>query len=197
MKIKVTGRKMTVSDALRSYVEEKIGSSLKVFNITPMNVEVVLRMEKNPANPKPAVAEVTLVTKGHIIRTEEAEEDMYAAIDVAAAKTERQLRKYKTKVIDRRQAGKKLGEVLPSEELVPPLDEHLANLDDDGHIVRVKEIDLEALSEEEALLQIDLLGHDFFVYNDNNTGAVNVIYRRKDGSYGLLKQRLETLEDEL
>ena len=193
MDIKITGRKMTVSDALRSYVEEKIGSSLKVFNITPMNVEVVLRKEKNPANPRPAVAEVTLVTKGHIIRSEEAEEDMYAAIDVAAAKTERQLRKYKTRVIDRRQSGKKINEALLVEEVQPLIDEHLAHLEDDDQIVRVKEIELEALSEEEALLQIDLLGHDFFVYNDSSTGAVNVVYRRKDGSYGLLKQRLETL----
>ena len=194
MQITVTGRKTTVSDSLRSYVEEKIGSSLKVFNISPMKVEVVLRMEKNPANPKPAVAEVTLVTKGHIIRTEEAEEDMYAAIDVAAAKTERQLRKYKTKVIDRRHNGRKLGEALLTDDLIPAPDEHLALPMNDGHIVRVKEIELDALSEEEALLQIDLLGHDFFVYNDADTGAVNVIYRRKDGSYGLLKQRLETLE---
>jgi len=193
MEIKVTGRKMTVSDALRSYVEEKIGNSLKVFNITPMNVEVVLRKEKNPANPKPAVAEVTLVTKGHTIRAEEAEEDMYAAIDIASAKIERQLRKYKTKVIDRRHNGMKLGEALVIDDIVPAIDESHVPFRDDGHIVRVKEIVLDALSEEEALLQIDLLGHDFFVYSDAISGAVNVIYRRKDGSYGLLKQHVETL----
>ena len=193
MEITVTGRKMTVSDALRSYVEEKIGSSLKVFSISPMNVEVVLRKEKNPSNPKPAVAEVTLFTKGHIIRTEEAEEDMYAAIDVAAAKTERQLRKYKTKVIDKRHTGKKLGETLAEGTVMPAPDEHLMHLEDENLIVRVKEIDLVAMNEEEALLQIDLLGHDFFVYNDTITGMVNIIYRRKDGSYGLLKPRSETL----
>ena len=196
MEITVTGRRMTVSDALKSYVEEKIGNSLKVFKISPMNVEVVLRKEKNPANPKPAVAEVTLFTKGHIIRTEEAEEDMYAAIDVAAAKTERQLRKYKTKVIDRRHGGKKLGDALLSEDLeLLTTDEHLEHLGEDESIVRVKEIDLAALTEEEALLQIDLLGHDFFVYNNNTTGLVNVIYRRKDGSYGLLRPRIETLAE--
>ncbi len=193
MEITVTGRKMTVSDALRSYVEEKIGNSLKVFDISPMNVEVVLRKEKNPAIPKPAVAEVTLFTKGHIIRTEEAEEDMYAAIDVAAAKTERQLRKYKTKVIDRRHSAKKRGETLIADDLAAARDEHALNFEDFGTIVRVKEIELAALSEEEALLQMDLLGHDFFVFNDENTGMVNVIYRRKDGSYGLLKPRIETL----
>jgi putative sigma-54 modulation protein len=194
MDINVTGRKMTVSDALRSYVEEKISNSVKVFNITPMSAEVVLRKEKNPANPRPAVAEVTLFTKGHIIRTEEAEEDMYAAIDVAAAKAERQLRKYKTKVLDKRlKGGKKLGDIFSAEETNTSL-EYVVEIDDESKVVRTKEIDLIALNEEEALIQIDLLGHDFFVYNDVNTGLVNVLYRRKDGSYGVLKPRVERLE---
>ena len=102
MSITVTGRKMPVTDALREYAEEKIGNSMKVMDIDPLVAEVVLFVEKNPANPRPAVCEVTLRTKGHIIRVEEHEEDMYAAIDVAAAKVVRQLRKYKTKVVDRK-----------------------------------------------------------------------------------------------
>ncbi|MDR2672817.1 MAG: ribosome-associated translation inhibitor RaiA [Coriobacteriales bacterium] len=188
MDITVTGRKMTVSDALRSYVEEKLENSVKVFNISPMSAEVVLRKEKNPANPKPAVAEVTLFTKGHIIRAEEAEEDMYAAIDVAAAKAERQLRKYKTRVLDRRTHDKKLGEVLAQEEKSLTKDEHAVGTDD-NEVVRMKEIDLVALTEQEAMLQIDLLGHDFFVYSDDATGLANVMYRRRDGSYGILRPR--------
>jgi putative sigma-54 modulation protein len=196
MDITVTGRKMTVSDALRDYVEEKVGGSVKVFNITPMRAEVVLRKEKNPANPRNSVAEVTLYTKGHVIRTEAPEEDMYAAIDVAAAKVERQLRKYKTKVVERRQHGKKLGEVMPLElELgAPGVEEHEVFTDDGGEILRVKEIDLVQLNEEEALIQIDLLGHDFFMYTDAVTGLTNVMYRRKDGSYGILKPKIETLD---
>ena len=102
MSITVTGRKMPVTDALRQYAEEKIGNSMKVMDIDPLVAEVVLFVEKNPASSRPAVCEVTLRTKGHIIRVEESEEDMYAAIDVAAAKVVRQLRKYKTKVIDRK-----------------------------------------------------------------------------------------------
>ena len=102
MSITVTGRKMPVTDALRQYAEEKIGNSMKVMDIDPLVAEIVLFVEKNPANPRPACCEVTLRTKGHIIRVEECEEDMYAAIDVAAAKVVRQLRKYKTKVIDRK-----------------------------------------------------------------------------------------------
>ena len=84
MSITVTGRRMPVTDALRQYAEEKIGNSMKVMDIDPLVAEVVLYVEKNPANPRPAVCEVTLRTKGHIIRVEESEEDMYAAIDVAA-----------------------------------------------------------------------------------------------------------------
>jgi len=195
MDITVTGRKMTVSDALKDYVEEKIGNSVKVFNITPMVAEVVLRKERNPANPKPAIAEVTIRTKGHIIRTEESEEDMYAAIDVAAAKVERQLRKYKTKVVDRKTRGKRLVDAMqPAEESANPevREEYLEELD---HVVRIKEIELDALSEEEALIQIDLLGHDFFMYTNSFDGLVNVMYRRKDGSYGIIKPKLETLVD--
>ena len=102
MSITVAGRKMPVTDALRQYAEEKIGNSMKVMDIDPLVAEIVLFVEKNPANPRPACCEVTLRTKGHIIRVEECEEDMYAAIDVAAAKVVRQLRKYKTKVVDRK-----------------------------------------------------------------------------------------------
>ena len=194
MDITVTGRKVTVSEALKDYVEEKIGNSVKVFNISPMAAEVVLRKERNPANPKPAIAEVTIRTKGHIIRTEEHEEDMFAAIDVAAAKVERQLRKYKTKVVDRKLRGKRLAEVvMPENGTSEPevYEEYLEELD---HVVRVKEIKLDALSEDEALIQLDLLGHDFYMYINNVDGLVNVMYRRKDGSYGVIKPKIETLE---
>jgi putative sigma-54 modulation protein len=188
MEIIVTGRKMTISDALRDYVEEKIGNSVKVFNISPMRAEVVLRKERNPANPRPAIAEVTIHTKGHIIRTEESEEDMYAAIDVAAAKVERQLRKYKTKVVDRKVRGQRLGEALPYEyeTETDTREEYLAELDS---VVRVKELKLDAFTEEEALIQLDLLGHDFYVYKNSDDGLVNVMYRRKDGSYGIIKPK--------
>jgi putative sigma-54 modulation protein len=198
MEITVTGRKMSVSEPLREYVEEKIGNSVKVFNISPMTAEVVLRKERNPANPKPAIAEVTIRTKGHIIRTEESEEDMYAAIDVASAKVERQLRKYKTKVVDRRTHGKKLAEVLAASitpDETPAHSEREEYLADIDRVVRVKELKLDALTEEEALIQLDLLGHDFYVYLNDIDGLVNVMYRRKDGSYGVIKPQIESLDD--
>lgn len=193
MSITVTGRKMPVTDALREYAEEKIGNSMKVMDIDPLVAEVVLFVEKNPANPRPAVCEVTLRTKGHIIRVEEHEEDMYAAIDVAAAKVVRQLRKYKTKVVDRklRAADETIRMAEPAAAGELDVDGLMQELAADDEVVRVKTIEFEPLTEEEALVKIDLLGHDFFAYTDRDTNMVNVLYRRDDGGYGLLKQTEE------
>lgn len=193
MSITVTGRKMPVTDALREYAEEKIGNSMKVMDIDPLVAEVVLFVEKNPANPRPAVCEVTLRTKGHIIRVEEHEEDMYAAIDVAAAKVVRQLRKYKTKVVDRklRAADETIRMAEPAAAGELDVDGLMQELAADDEVVRVKTIEFEPLTEEEALVKIDLLGHDFFAYTDRDTSMVNVLYRRDDGGYGLLKQTEE------
>lgn len=192
MSITVTGRKMPVTDALRDYAEEKIGNSMKVMDIDPLVAEIVLFVEKNPSHPRPAVCEVTLRTKGHIIRVEESEEDMYAAIDVAAAKVVRQLRKYKTKVVDRklRAADETIRlETSPAGEL--DVDGLMDELAADDEVVRVKTIEFEPLTEEEALVKIDLLGHDFFAYTDRDSDMVNVLYRRDGGGYGLLKQKEE------
>ena len=193
MSITVTGRRMPVTDALRQYAEEKIGNSMKVMDIDPLVAEVVLFVEKNPANPRPAVCEVTLRTKGHIIRVEEHEEDMYAAIDVAAAKVVRQLRKYKTKVVDRklRAADETIRMAEPAAAGELDVDGLMQELAADDEVVRVKTIEFEPLTEEEALVKIDLLGHDFFAYTDRDSGMVNVLYRRDDGGYGLLKQTEE------
>lgn len=187
MAITVTGRKMPVTDALRQYAEEKIGNSMKVMDINPLDAEVVLSVEKNPANPVPATCEVTLRTKGHVIHVEESEEDMYAAIDVAAAKVVRQLRKYKTKVVDRKvRSTEKVAAGAPNASADVDFDALMEELSADDEVVRVKEIEFEPLTEEEALVKIDLLDHDFFVYTDRDSGNVNVIYRRTNGGYGKL-----------
>ena len=191
MSITVSGRKMTISDSLRAYATEKIGASTKVMDINPLDVEVMLYREKNPANPRPACCEVTLRTKGHIIRAEEHEDDLHTAIDVAAAKVERQLRKFKTRVIDRKvQADRAAAEELmprQTEEVALDLDQLMDELSDD-EIVRVKEIEFAPMTQEEALVQIDLLGHDFFVFTERDTNLVCVLYRRDGGGYGLLRQ---------
>lgn len=185
MDITITGRGMQVSEALRTYAEEKIGNSMKVMDIDPLTAEIILEVEKNHAIPNPYTCEVTMRARGHIIRVEEHEEGMYAAIDVAAAKVLRQLRKYKTRVIDKKIQGAPVDKTAGSELDVEGL---MAELSADDEVVRVKEVEFAPMTEEEALIEIDLLGHDFFAYTDRDTNLVNVLYRRNEGGYGLLKQ---------
>lgn len=189
MNIEVTGRQLTITESLNRYATEKIGNSLKVMNIDPLDAEVVLHVEKNKRNPRPCVCEVTMRAAGHIIRVEERDEDMHAAIDIAAAKVDRQLRKFKTRVVDRRiqanqdlAASAKVGAELDFDALMAELSA------EEEEIVRVKEVEFPPLTEEQALIQIDLLGHDFFAYTDRDTNLVNILYRRNNGGYGLLKQ---------
>ena len=194
MDIKVSGRKTTVTDALRAHVDEKIGEALKVFDIEPMTVDVVLRYEKNPSNPNPAIVEVTARARGLVIRVAEHGADMYAAIDLSADKVTRQLRKFKTKVVDNRQGGASAADVAPVER-VEDLADLLLPEEDDDLLVREKVIDVTPMTEEQALVQTDLLGHDFYVFENATTGLINVVYHRKNGGYGIIKPRIETLDE--
>ncbi len=194
MDIKVSGRKTTVTDALRAHVDEKIGEALKVFDIEPMTVDVVLRYEKNPSNPNPAIVEVTVRARGSVIRVAEHGADMYAAIDLSADKVTRQLRKFKTKVVDNRQGGASAADVAPVER-VEDLADLLLPEEEDDLLVREKVIDVTSMTEEQALVQTDLLGHDFYVFENATTGLINVVYHRKNGGYGIIKPRIETLDE--
>jgi len=194
MDIVVTGRKMSVGDELKSYVETQLSNATKVFKIDPMTAEVVLRRDNKPNRRSPSSCEITLRTKGHIIRTESTDDDVHAAIDIATAKLARQLRKFKTKVIDRRHSAVKLADVLAAPEPDTAVENELVaevELDEEEKLVRIKEIDLDVLDIEAALLQMDLLGHDFFVFISAEDGLTCVLYRRKAGGYGLLRPSLE------
>lgn len=184
MQVTVTGRHMHITDPIRDYAEEKIGRVSKVFDAEPMSAEVVLQVEKNPANPNPAVAEVTLHMKRAVVRAEEAAADMYAAIDLAADKAEAQMRKYKSRLIDKRNHGKPVVKTAPGDMQIPDFEE-----EEEREVVRVKTIDAKPMSEDEAMLQMELLGHDFFVFTHADTDALNVLYRRKNGDYGLIQPR--------
>ena len=194
MDIKVSGRKTTVTDALRAHVDEKVGDACKVFDIEPMTVDVVLRYEKNPSNPAPAVVEVTVRARGSVIRVSENGADMYAAIDAAAEKVTRQLRKFKTKVVDRRQGGASAAEVAPVPR-VADLADLLIPAEEDDQLVREKVIDMTPMTEQQALVQTDLLGHDFFVFENATTGLINVVYHRKNGGYGIIKPKIEDIDE--
>ena len=192
--IKISGRKVTVSDALRDHVEEKVGNALKVFDISPMSCDVVLRVDKNPSNPERKACEVTVFVRDNVVRVVAVSDDMYSAIDEAAEKATRQLRKYKTRVVDRRQRAHAAHPVPASAEDLAALIEPLPE-DEDDQLVREKVIDLVPMTEEEALVQTDLLGHDFYVFTNATTGLINVIYHRKNGGYGIIKPKIEENEE--
>ncbi len=183
MQIKITGRRMPVTEPIRSYAEEKISKIAKIHDRDDMTVDVVLHVEKNPSNKNRDVAEVTAHMKGVVVRAEEAAPDMYAAIDLVSEKLERQMRKYKTKLIDRRNGGKTAVRTAPGDS------ELSTEIEEPGGVVRTKTIDAKPMTEDEAILQLELLGHDFFVFTHAGNGAVNVLYRRNDGDYGLIRQR--------
>lgn len=191
MDITVSGRKMPITDALRNYAEDKIGGAVEQLDVDAIACEIVLFQEKNKANPTPAICEVTVIMKGHTPRVQVREEDMYAAIDVAAAKITRQLRKAKTKLTDKRKrqteaavaehredAKGKVGNDLDLDKLMDELS--------DDEIVRRKTFHPTPMTEDEALTEIDLIGHDFYVYTDRDTNKIHVLYRRNNGGYGLL-----------
>lgn len=182
MQIKITGRKMPVTDPIRSYAEEKISKAAKIHNRDDMSVDVVLHVEKNPSNKNRDVAEVTAHMKGVVVRAEEAAPDMYQAIDLVSEKLERQMRKYKTKLLDRRNGKTAVRTAPGSSELAPSLPEETQ-----GALVRTKVLELKPMTEDEAILQLELLGHDFFMFTHAEAGTVNVLYRRNDGDFGLLQ----------
>ena len=193
--IKISGRKVSVSDALREHVETKVGDALKVFDIKPMSADVVLRVDKNPSNPERKACEVTVFVRDNVVRVVASSDDMYAAIDEAAEKASRQLRKYKTRVVDRHHHAQAMpAPAALTEEDLAALIEPAAEEDD--QLVREKYIDLVPMTEEEALVQTDLIGHDFYVFTNATTGLVNVIYHRKNGGYGIIKPKIETQDEE-
>ena len=186
MAITVSGRKMNVTPAIKDYVDEKIGRALEVFDSAAMDAEVVLRTEKNPAISLNAICEVTVNAKGAVIRVAESAEDMYAAIDLASDKVARQLRKYKTRIVERRGGRGSIRHLQPDELDIPDVIPTEPEEDDDL-LVRLKEVEMEPMTEEHALVQTDLLGHDFFVYFDQDAHQIQVIYHRKKGGYGIIR----------
>lgn len=197
MDITVSGRKMPVSDSMREYAEDKIGGAVQQLDVNPTACEIVLFREKNPAIQNSAICEVTVLIPGHVARVQVKEEDMFAAIDVAAAKIARQLRKFKTRIKDKRREKREealAADKAAAKKAVPESDLDLDKLMDelsDDEVVRRKNISYSPKTEDEALTEIDLLGHDFYVYTDRDSGNVHVLYRRHGGGYGLLTPKDE------
>lgn len=173
MKFNIHGKKVEVTEPIKKYIEEKIGRLDKYLE-SPEDVTatVVVRIRGIEQ-----IVEVTMPIRKVILRAEESHNDLYAAIDIVSEKLERQIRKNKTRMSRRNTKGESLGFNLAFEE---PKEEEEAT------IVKRKEVEMKPMSEEEAILQMGLLGHDFFVFLNVETNTVDVLYKRKDGNYGIM-----------
>ncbi len=182
MDVKVKGRNISLTEALERYAFEKVERIRKFFDDerSVSRAEVELIHERNPSISKPEVAEATLFINGAVLKAREASVDMYASIDRMSDKLERQVRRYRGRQIDRWHGQ------LKGHSPEPPLavfeEEEIG-----AKIVRTKQFQMKPMSAEEAVLQMELLDHDFFVFTSADTGDINVVYRRRDGNYGLIE----------
>ncbi len=174
MKFNVRGDKLVVTDAIKDYIETKIGKLDKYFKEDSITANILLKIRGNEQ-----IIEVTIPTDNFILRSEEEHEDMYAAIDLVLDKLERQIRKNKTK-LKKRNVNNKYKEFNFDFEL-PVEDEEEVNT-----VVKRKTIEMKPMDEEEAILEMELLGHSFFVYKDMHSNELCVLYKRKDGNYGII-----------
>ncbi|MBN6186941.1 ribosome-associated translation inhibitor RaiA [Aneurinibacillus sp. BA2021] len=180
MQYNTRGENIEVTPALRDYVEKKIGRLERYFeNTSSFSCNVTLRVLRGEHT-----VEVTIPMPGVILRAEDTNSDMYAAIDLVVEKLERQIRKHKTKV---NRKYRQQGAVFVDAEPIIEGGEAPVEEDDSIHIVKTKRFNLKPMDAEEAVLQMDMLGHNFFVFSNAETEEVNVVYRRKDGRFGLIE----------
>lgn len=172
MRYTITGRNIDVTPGLREAVIEKIGKLERYFN---QDTEAIITLSVTKDRQK---IEVTIPVKGHIIRAEEQSTDMYVSIDLVEEIIERQLKKYKRKLIDKKQAPEDFSELFVQEESEP---------DDEIKIEKVKKFAMKPMDPEEACVQMELLGHSFYVFLNAETEEVNVVYKRKGHTYGLIE----------
>lgn len=174
MKFNIRGKNMDVTPAIKSYIEEKIGRLDKYLESPgDVSANIVIKVRG-----KEQIIEVTIPINKIILRGEESHNDLYAAIDLVSDKIERQIRKNKTKLKKRKEKN----EVIDfNYDFEVSNDEEVEEI-----IVKRKSIEMKPMNEEEALLQMDLLGHEFFVFKNTDSDSVSVIYKRKDGNYGII-----------
>ena len=172
MRYTIVGRNIEVTPGLKKAVEEKIGKLDRYFTPdTEVNVTMSVQRERQSI-------EVTIPIKGTIIRAEESSSDMYVSIDLVEEVIERQLRKYKTKIINRQQGAGNFQKAFMEDEFQE---------DEEVKIIRTKRFGMKPMYPEDACVQMELLGHNFFVFRNAETDEVNVVYKRKGNTYGLIE----------
>ena len=172
MKFIIIGRNIDITEGLTSAVQEKLGKLERYF--TPeTEIHVTLSVEKDRQK-----IEVTIPVKGNIIRSEQVSSDMYVSIDLVEEVIERQLRKYKTKIVNQQQAGGNFQKEFVEDEFLE---------DEEVNIIRTKKFGIKPMYPEDACVQMELLGHNFYVFRNAETDEVNVVYKRKGNTYGLIE----------
>lgn len=177
LRVIIKGKNIEVTGALSEYARQK-AAKIGNLGVNVDEVEVKMVVEKNPSIKENQIAELTAVGRGLLLRATDRDLDMYMAIDKAVSRLQRQIKKYHGKQIDRTHGSHGSNRVQPQteglEENEPPA------------IVKTKSVSLKPMTPEEATLQMEMLGHDFFVFNDSGTDSTSVVYRRNDGNYGLI-----------
>ncbi|MBO5473923.1 MAG: ribosome-associated translation inhibitor RaiA [Lachnospiraceae bacterium] len=172
MKFIIIGKNIEVTEGLRSAVEDKIGKLEKYF-AEETEVHVTLSVEKDRQK-----IEVTIPVKGNIIRSEQVSSDMYVSIDLVEEIIERQLKKYKNKLVDKKQSAGFFKQEFVEKDYME---------DEEVQIIRTKKFDIKPMYPEDACVQMELLGHNFYVFCNAETDQVNVVYKRKGNTYGLIE----------
>ncbi|MFI3208353.1 MAG: ribosome-associated translation inhibitor RaiA [Eubacteriales bacterium] len=176
MKFIISGKNIDVTPALKDTIEQKLGKLERYF--TP-STEIIVTLSVEKERHK---IEVTIPVKGDIIRSEQVSDNMYVSIDLVEEIIERQLRKYKTKLLDRHKSSGSFNPSFFDEEIYD---------EDEIKIVKTKNFGIKPMFPEDAVVQMGLLGHDFYVFANASTDEVNVVYKRKNGSYGLIEPVFE------
>jgi len=172
MQIVVRGKNVEVTPALRDYAEKKVGKIERFFNI-PLTAQVTMQVQRDRH-----IVEVQVPLNGMLLRGEEASGDMYSSLDLVVEKLEKQIDKFKTR-LGRRLRAAEAGEAQATSEAETAEEKEY-------QVVRTKRFLVKPMDVDEAILQMNLLGHDFFVFANSETDRINVVYRRKDGNYGLI-----------
>lgn len=177
MKYNIRGNKVTVTDSIKDYIQTKLGKLDKYFeNPEELTANVVIRVKGIDQ-----IVEVTIPAKKIILRGEEHNKDLYAAIDIVSEKIERQIRKNKTRMKKRKNKDTIVEGIILDFETEEP--------QEDKKIVKRKIVEMKPMSEEEAILQMDLIDHDFFIFKDESTNEIAVVYKRSDNDYGIIETK--------
>lgn len=176
MKISIHGDHIKVTEAIKGYIEEKISKLGKYFG-NPDEVEVIVKIRVRGIDQ---IIEVTIPTKSFTIRAEESNEDLYAAVDLVEKKLETQIKKNKSKIASR---YKEKTSFMTFEDLSEQ------DIEEESEIIRRKEVEFKPMDEEEAILQMELSNHDFYVFKNSVEKCTSVVYKRKDGKYGIINAR--------